>query len=308
MKIVGGVYMDYAKTGELIACLRKEKRLTQKELADKLGITDRAISKWERGLGCPDISLLDDLSKILDISILEILKGRRLDKDEIVNNESIIESMNYSKENIKYKLKRYFNIVSITLIIIISSLLVVYNLKSIYYLNRTYHAFLDNSDKNLFNEIHNDIKTIKDNQGIYSGEDYKKVLDFVNGLEKHLQTQRSSYYLYKKDYTFPEIAEFYKIHHVYMYNKFLSENNKEIYKIVHKYNQDVIDDIVTYYRFGSLLMEYDSTLSEQLRNPYYNDKTVNSEFATIIQGTISFENHRNNMLLKDIIKAGGIHE
>ncbi len=57
--------MDYQKTGNLIAGLRKEKNMTQKELADKLGITDRAVSKLERGLGCPDISLLDDLSRIL---------------------------------------------------------------------------------------------------------------------------------------------------------------------------------------------------------------------------------------------------
>jgi transcriptional regulator with XRE-family HTH domain len=114
MLIIGGVHMDYQKTGLLIAGLRKEKGLTQKELADKLGVTDRAVSKWERGLGCPDISLLDDLSRILDISILEILKGRRLDKDEIANNESIIESMNYSKESFRHKLKGYFNFICIS--------------------------------------------------------------------------------------------------------------------------------------------------------------------------------------------------
>ena len=102
--------MDYQKVGLLIATLRKEKGLTQKELSDKLGITDRAVSKWERGLGCPDVSLLDDLSRILDVSILEILKGRRLDKDEIANNRNIIESMNYSKESTRYKIKKYCNI------------------------------------------------------------------------------------------------------------------------------------------------------------------------------------------------------
>jgi transcriptional regulator with XRE-family HTH domain len=111
--------MDYKKTGLLIANLRKEKGLTQKELADQLGITDRAVSKWERGLGCPDVSLLDDLSRILDISILEILKGRKLDRNEIINNESIIESMNYSEKNFKYKIRKNLNIISVVIIAII---------------------------------------------------------------------------------------------------------------------------------------------------------------------------------------------
>jgi len=74
IKIIIGGFMNCEKIGNLIASLRKEKGLTQKELGDKLGITDRAVSKWERGLGCPDVSLLEDLSKVLDISILEILK------------------------------------------------------------------------------------------------------------------------------------------------------------------------------------------------------------------------------------------
>ena len=53
--------MDYDKIGKFIAASRKEKELTQNELAEKLNITDRAVSRWERGKGCPDISLLEDL-------------------------------------------------------------------------------------------------------------------------------------------------------------------------------------------------------------------------------------------------------
>lgn len=69
--------MDCKKTGRLIFSLRKEKKLTQKELAEKLNITDRAVSKWERGLGAPDISLLKPLSEILEVSINEILIGEK---------------------------------------------------------------------------------------------------------------------------------------------------------------------------------------------------------------------------------------
>ena len=69
--------MNTEKIGKFISIKRKEKNYTQKELALKLGVTDRAVSKWERGLGCPDISLLEDLSKILDISIVELLNGEQ---------------------------------------------------------------------------------------------------------------------------------------------------------------------------------------------------------------------------------------
>jgi transcriptional regulator with XRE-family HTH domain len=69
--------MDYKKTGELIARTRKECGLTQRELAEQLHISDRTVSKWERGIGFPDVSLLEPLSKSLDPSISEIVTGER---------------------------------------------------------------------------------------------------------------------------------------------------------------------------------------------------------------------------------------
>ena len=67
--------MDCAKVGNLLYKLRKEKRMTQKEVADKMNISDKTISKWERGLGCPDISLLSELSNIFGVNIEKILQG-----------------------------------------------------------------------------------------------------------------------------------------------------------------------------------------------------------------------------------------
>lgn len=71
--------MDCQKIGSFISAIRKEKNMTQKQLADKLYITDRAVSKWERGLGVPDVSLLPYLSNILGVSINEILAGEKID-------------------------------------------------------------------------------------------------------------------------------------------------------------------------------------------------------------------------------------
>lgn len=78
--------MDCQKTGELILCLRKEKDMTQKQLADLMHISDKTISKWERGLGCPDISLLPELSQILGVDIEKILSGNLNPNDSIGGN------------------------------------------------------------------------------------------------------------------------------------------------------------------------------------------------------------------------------
>lgn len=67
--------MDNIKLGKMIAAIRKEKSMTQKELADKLNVSDKAISKWERGLGFPDISLLDSLAEVLEVNVNEVLSG-----------------------------------------------------------------------------------------------------------------------------------------------------------------------------------------------------------------------------------------
>lgn len=69
--------MNNEKTGLLIRQLRKEKGMTQKELAQQLHITDRAVSKWERGLCAPDLSLLEPLAGALGCSILELIEGER---------------------------------------------------------------------------------------------------------------------------------------------------------------------------------------------------------------------------------------
>lgn len=67
--------MDPKRTGKFISDNRKKQGLSQKELAGQLNITDKAISKWERGLSFPDISMLIPLSEILDISLYDLLTG-----------------------------------------------------------------------------------------------------------------------------------------------------------------------------------------------------------------------------------------
>lgn len=75
--------MDKVKIGQFIANCRKDKKLTQEQLAEKLGISINAISKWERGLNLPDVSLMKQLCKILDITLNELFEGKKLTNNEM---------------------------------------------------------------------------------------------------------------------------------------------------------------------------------------------------------------------------------
>ena len=73
--------MDNVKIGKLIYKLRKESNMTQLQLAEMLHISDKTVSKWERGLGCPEISLLADLSRVFGADLEKLLSGQ-LDANE----------------------------------------------------------------------------------------------------------------------------------------------------------------------------------------------------------------------------------
>ena len=77
--------MDQLKIGKFIADCRKKANLTQMQLAEKLGITDKAVSKWERGVAMPDTSIMLELCDILSISVNELLSGEKIDMEN--NNQ-----------------------------------------------------------------------------------------------------------------------------------------------------------------------------------------------------------------------------
>ena len=78
--------MNNEKLGALIRALRRELGLTQLELAHRLGVTDKAVSKWERGLGCPDVSYLPQLSQIFGVDLARLLQGDLAPNDIVGGN------------------------------------------------------------------------------------------------------------------------------------------------------------------------------------------------------------------------------
>ena len=86
--------MDQLKIGKFIADCRKRKNLTQMQLAEKLGITDKAISKWERGIAMPDSSIMLKLCDILGISVNELLSGEKISmENNSQKNEQLLLDM-----------------------------------------------------------------------------------------------------------------------------------------------------------------------------------------------------------------------
>ena len=93
--------MDNLKLGNFIKNLRKEKNMTQKDLAKKIGLTDKAISKWERGLSFPDITILNSLAEVFDVDVSEILNGERgINK---ISNEDIEKKIEEAVEKVTLK-------------------------------------------------------------------------------------------------------------------------------------------------------------------------------------------------------------
>lgn len=132
--------MDCEKIGNFIMQNRKAKKLTQKQLADKLCVTDRAISIWERGVGTPDISLLITLGEILEVSVNEILLGEKIENITMEQSDKIlVDSISlYKKNDIKKTVKIFFLIMimitSLLLAITFFNISMIISNLSIYYI------------------------------------------------------------------------------------------------------------------------------------------------------------------------------
>lgn len=114
--------MDNIKFGEFIAELRKEKNLTQAELASKLSVTDKAVSKWECGLGFPDIKIIEPLAEALDVSVLDIVQSKKNEDDLISHkdaSQAIEDTIIMVKEQQKLEIKNVFVISSVVIFVIL---------------------------------------------------------------------------------------------------------------------------------------------------------------------------------------------
>lgn len=251
--------MNYEQIGKFILEKRKEKKLTQKELAIKIGVTDKAISKWERGQGCPDVSILEVLSKELDCSILELLKGREI-KNEVIPiteaNDYIKESFTFNSMNIKNKIKRTLNKFIGILIIFIVLMLAYFNITQIIYIDKEYTYTINYSDMKDFikysDTIDENINIIKSDKGIFNDEDYQKILNNINSyyedinkvkILKNIKTGKNFTYTIN-DLRFLKLKGFYISH------------ERQVLDILDKYTDS---NTITVYRELTMISELNNT-------------------------------------------------
>ena len=111
--------MNAQKTGSLIAAIRKEQNRTQQDLANELGVSSAAISKWERGIGFPDVSLIEPLATSLGITIAELFKGERIENGDANEYENLLSDVvKVSKNEISKKKKISNWIIAITVAVL----------------------------------------------------------------------------------------------------------------------------------------------------------------------------------------------
>ena len=107
--------MDQEKIGKFIASCRRKKNITQQELAEKLGVSDRTIGNWENGRNMPDLSLFKPLCNELDITLNDLMSGEKVNEKEYQEKleENIINTINYTNK----KIKNRNNLIGLILII-----------------------------------------------------------------------------------------------------------------------------------------------------------------------------------------------
>ncbi len=289
--------MNYETIGKFIQIKRKEKGLTQKQLADKIGVTDKAVSKWERGQGCPDVSILEILSKELGVSILEVLKGRMIENEVIKvteANDYIEETIKYSKASMKESISRIISFI----IISVSSLLLILNIVSIVDLNKTYYFNTDNTER-LILDIEDKTNTILDNQGIYLDNDYAEM---CKSLKENLNIIKNL--VISSD-------NLYKVVDIYMLEEQLSQlSYVSITYTVHKHYPDKV--------FYAMMVNYimnktflPSTLYEpyKYKIAYQYNRLFDLNDTEMMNSKVSSINKTLNVyltLLEKVMEVGGI--
>lgn len=262
--------MNYDKIGKFILEKRKSLNLTQKELAERIGITDKAISKWERGQGCPDVSLLELLSKELGCSILELLKGREVENEVIpitAADDYIKEGINYSKVDLKNKVKTICNHLIEIAIAIIISILVYFNLVQMLYIDKEYSYstsreihksiidYTKNADRNIL--------LIKSNKGKFSNDEHKEI---VYNIEKYYSDIKK---IKLYDYMVSRETLTYKINDLYILNLkgyYLGYENK-ILNILENYTDNKL--ISAYKELTTEVFFSNGSVGTELRNKPY---------------------------------------
>lgn len=301
--------MNYDNIGKFIQERRKAKGLTQKELANKLGVTDKAVSKWETGLGCPDVSILEILSKELDCSILELLKGREI-VDEVI---PVTEMDDYIKTGLRYgenNFKRIISKVIAAIVIFIVAVLFLLNVVNMYNQRRKYWA--ENGTAKQIAEridvLYKNISVIEKHQGIYSDDDYDTITNSLHKVKDSIEN--NPYISYNgTDLTVNDFYIMNKLGLPYMYNI-------SLYRLLAKYDKSIEKNVNVLIESIASRMYLSLWLTEEPNDLMYkyqlikSDDIFNYDDHSIVARQIDL-NYKLGLYVdvtNTIIEVGDIHE
>ena len=168
--------MDQIKIGKFILNCRKEKGLTQEQLAEKLGVTSKSISRWENGRNMPDYSILKDLCNILDIDVNEFLIGEKINKNEIrtqsYENLDLILKEYYKMKKQKKIIKTILFVTLILFVLFIIRVIMILGIANLTFLTPVKNIYgIENYDKDYYlkeygEDLNSNLSIFPDNKSI----------------------------------------------------------------------------------------------------------------------------------------------
>lgn len=286
-----------------------------------MGVTDRAISKWERGQGCPDVSILEILSKELGCSILELLKGREIENEVIpvtAADDYVRDSMNISKQITKENVISIINKIIVGAVVFICVLLLYFNIVHIIYVNKEYTLSVNRETYERVTErmetIDNNLNIIKKNRGNYSIEDYEKIIENLENNYLAIKNETVfDYVINKRDikYTVNDIFTFFGNGDV-LTAQLDTEKILEKYSdhgLTSEYRNVMIDNFFTAAHSADFLRTY--TSYQYNSNPFANENEFYSIDNMEIRGAVyKLRGDLSQLayLTELVIEVGDIHE
>ena len=184
--------MDQVKMGKFIHCRRKDIGLTQQELADRLFVTDKAVSKWERGIGAPNIGILEALSDVLEVSVPELLSGELNDQHAPTDNSGLIlESAEmYASIELKKRKKQFviFCIIVLLLIVALSTFASYFREKQFLFdMNYFETTAIDQGCLEVEDHAFNEIKDrLEENNAVLYNKEYDNIMYCIGSTDTAL--------------------------------------------------------------------------------------------------------------------------
>lgn len=282
--------MNQEKIGKFIAQRREQQKLKQKDLADKLGVTNKAISKWENGRGMPDYTLFKKLCQALDISVSELLNGELDNKNNLNKEEALTNYISYKETKHKHKKIMVIAILILTTIVLTLSI-----------------YFINSYKKITIYELSGKSENFKYENGLLVKSNIKSILELGKLTSSTINTnqivnQNLSVKIGKEYYFISNIKDGEVISENYGYNEYIREPMLQ-------YIPENLYILIWYKVDNQIKLETIKVSSEKL---LINDKIVYKKSVSIDNGElgepINLNQYDNYQEYKDFLYKEGFKE